>query len=228
METQHLCVPTFLASIAAHFGVFHCCFRSLCSALFSFRFGNNLDDYQIFPFSTRPATTTTTMSSDTDADTDTFLDAGRDTGAGGGTGTGTGSVAAQESDNNDAFVLFYFCVYVCTCICMHGHIRHGFIGMPYKHYDTHSNTRTRSQTSAHTFTRQHTRTSLFFMYPSRTMILLLLLLLAWIQLLNSRCFFVFFVVVVEAVLFSMWHNVSNQMQRQANTCILATGFTYWN
>lgn len=102
METQHLCVPTFLASIDAHFVgsiVARCSFL----AFFAFWQQRGLD-YQIFPFSTRP--TTTTMSTDTDTGT------GADRGAGTGTGAGPGQERRDDndSDNNDAFVLFYFCV----------------------------------------------------------------------------------------------------------------------
>lgn len=102
METQHLCVPTFLASIDAHFVgsiVARCSFL----AFFAFWQQPGLD-YQIFPFSTRP--TTTTMSTDTDTGT------GADRGAGTGTGAGPGQERRDDndSDNNDAFVLFYFCV----------------------------------------------------------------------------------------------------------------------
>lgn len=104
METQHLCVPTFLASIDAHFVgsiVARCSFL----AFFAFWQQPGLD-YQIFPFSTRP--TTTTMSTDTDTGAGT----GADRGAGTGTGAGPGQERRDDndSDNNDAFVLFYFCV----------------------------------------------------------------------------------------------------------------------
>lgn len=108
METQHLCVPTFLASIDAHF-VASIVARSRSSFRrlpFAFWQQPGLD-YQIFPFSTRP--TTTTMSTDTDTVMETGIE--------GGTGAGTGAEPGQErrdddndSDNNDAFVLFYFCV----------------------------------------------------------------------------------------------------------------------
>lgn len=102
METQHLYVPTFLASIDAHFVgsiVARCSFL----AFFAFWQQPGLD-YQIFPFSTRP--TTTTMSTNTDTGT------GADREAGTGTGAGPGQERRDDndSDNNDAFVLFYFCV----------------------------------------------------------------------------------------------------------------------
>lgn len=102
METQHLCVPTFLASIDAHFVgsiVARCSFLA-----FSAFWQQPGLDYQIFPFSTRP----TTMSTDTDTGTGT----GADRGAGTGTGAGPGQERRDDndSDNNDAFVLFYFCV----------------------------------------------------------------------------------------------------------------------
>lgn len=107
METQHLCVPTFLASIDAHFvGSIVARSRSSFLAVFFAFWQQPGLDYQIFPFSTRP--TTTTMS------TDTGMDTGR--GAGREAAAGTGAEPGQErrddndSDNNDAFVLFYFCV----------------------------------------------------------------------------------------------------------------------
>lgn len=106
MNSLHLCVHTFLASIAAYFG-FHCCFlfflQSVCVCVlcvFSFLDVNNLD-YQIFPFSTRPTTTTTTMNTDRDRDRD-------------------GEREQERGDNNgngnDGFVLYYFYVYVCMTL----------------------------------------------------------------------------------------------------------------
>lgn len=44
---------------------------------------------------------------------------------------------------------------------MHGHIRYGSIGMPYKHYDTQNTHTNTTRTHTQRFTRQHTRASLF-------------------------------------------------------------------